>query len=204
MNRTATIVLTVLGTLAALALVGLGVLFSGAYNVAATADHWPVTHWALNTLQQASVGARAADAGVVPIARDRDALAHGFEHYDAMCVVCHGAPGVERGEFGKGMNPTPPDLVEEAEEWSDAELFWIIRNGIRMAGMPAFGPTHSDDEIRGLVAVTRLLPDLTPEEYRARVAAVSSEGGAEDETGHGHAEGSAGHTHGGDTDGHTH
>lgn len=44
------------------------------------------------------------------------------------CVLCHGAPGVERTEWEKGMRPMPPPLAEEATHWSSAELFWIVRH----------------------------------------------------------------------------
>lgn len=147
---------------------GLWVVATGAYNVAATEEHWPITDWALNTLQHRSVAARAGDLPV-PIPDDPAALDHGFEHFHAMCVECHGAPGFDRGDSGQGMNPTPPRLEEEGHEWSDAELFWITRHGIRLAGMPAFGPTHTDEEIAGIVAFIRAMEEMTEEEYGERV-----------------------------------
>jgi hypothetical protein len=64
------------------------------------------------------------------------------------------------------VHPTPPDLAEEAPERSDRELFWITKHGIKMAGMPAFGPTHSDEEIWGIVAFVRELSRMAPEDYR--------------------------------------
>lgn len=87
-----------------------------------------------------------------------------------MCAACHGAPGVERGALGKGMNPEPPDLAAEAAEWSDRELFWITKHGIKLAGMPAFGVTHSDEEVWGIVAFLRRLEHISPEEYRRMAA----------------------------------
>ena len=71
---------------------------------------------------------------------------HGLEHFASTCVPCHGGPGVEPGELGKGITQTPPDLAQAVERWSDRELFWIVKHGIKFAGMPAFGPTHSDQE----------------------------------------------------------
>lgn len=185
---------TVAATLLALALVGLLVLFTGAYNVAATAEHWAVTHWALNTLQTSSVGARSDEVEGAP-PTDSGAVRHGLEHYDAMCVNCHGAPGAERGEYGKGMNPTPPDLANEGPEWSDQELFWITKHGIRMAGMPAFGPTHTDDEIWGIVAFLREMQAMTPEDYAARVAALQASPADSADDGHSHDGTSGGHQH---------
>ena len=64
-----------------------------------------------------------------------------------MCVVCHGAPGKEPSYIRQGLRPEPPNLAESSKRWGGAELFWIIKNGIKMTGMPAFGPTHQDEEI---------------------------------------------------------
>lgn len=190
---------SILGTLAVLAVLGLLVLFTGAYNVAATADHFGVTHWALNTLQQRSVGARAGSVQGSPPS-DTDALGKGLLNYDAMCVNCHGGPGVDRGELGQGMNPTPPDLALEGGEWTDEELFWITKNGIRIAGMPAFGPTHSDLQVWELVAAMRALPDMNGDQYRTRIENLEASGG-----GHTHDDGAEGSEHSHDsTEGDSH
>lgn len=170
--------------------VGLLALQAGWYDVSATEPHTELTRWALGTLQENSIRARAGNLEVT-LPTDSASLEHGFVHYDAMCVSCHGAPGVDRGETGQGMTPTPPDLAEEAPEWSDAELFWITRHGIKLAGMPAFGPTHSDEQLLGLVAFVRRLPEMTAADYAAwREAARSGEVAGD------------GHTH--DGDGHDH
>jgi mono/diheme cytochrome c family protein len=148
-----------------LALGALAFIFLGGYNVAASAPHTPVARWLLNLTLERSVAVRADDIPP-PLPLDSATLRHAFGHYQDMCVDCHGAPGVERGEIGKGINPEPPDLAEAAAAWSDRELFWIIKNGIKMAGMPAFGITHSDEDLWAAVAVVRRLQDMPPEEYR--------------------------------------
>ena len=61
-----------------------------------------------------------------------------------MCVDCHLAPGMDSSEIRQGLLPKPPKLQEVVDEWKPAELFWIIKNGVKMTGMPAWGPTHSD------------------------------------------------------------
>lgn len=161
--RTAAI--TAVATLAVLAVGGFVFVYSGAYNVAATQDHTAMGRWLLNTTQNRSVAVRASEVPDPPPV-DSATLEHGFEHFRSMCVVCHGAPGVERGDFGKGITPTPPALSEEASEFSAKELFWIIKHGIKMAGMPAFGRTHSDAEIWSLVAFLERLEGMSDEEYR--------------------------------------
>lgn len=186
---------SVLLTLVLLTAIGLGVIYTGAYDVAATSGHGGLVEWALNTLQHSSVSMRADEVqGRVPT--DSAALVHGFEHYHAMCVTCHGAPGVDRGELGQGMAPTPPELADEADEWSDAELFWITKHGIKLAGMPAFGPTHSDEEIWAIAGFVRMLPEMSPAEYQARVArvATSRTGSTGEADTHTHADG-AQHQH---------
>lgn len=94
------------------------------------------------------------------------------------CVQCHGAPGVERGELGKGIRPTPPNLSEAVAEWSDRELFWIFKHGIKFAGMPAFGPTHSDEELSALVAFLKELPSMSPQEYQQLAQSKSASAGS--------------------------
>src|SRR5206468_7122711 len=94
--------------------------------------------------------------------KDQGAVAGGLDHYRENCVVCHGAPGVEMGEAGKGLNPPPPFLDSPAVQGrTDGQMFWIVKNGIRMTGMPAWGPTHKDEEIWQMVAFMRHLPQLT-------------------------------------------
>ena len=190
-NRVARTAVTVLITLAVIAAAALAFMYSGIYNVAATAPHTGLTRWALHTIMERSVAARA-DRVPDPPATDSVMLAEGFEHYHAMCVACHGAPGVERGELGRGMTPEPPDLAEEAEELGTKELFWITRNGIKVAGMPAFGPTHDDEQIWGIVAFLERLPEMSPADYRSWVDRYAASG---EEGGHTHAPGTPAHDH---------
>lgn len=193
-----TAIIAVAATLVVLGLAGLAFMYSGAYNVAATAGHASLVRWILETTQERSIAARADQVPQPPPA-DSAAVLHGFEHFRSMCVVCHGAPAVERGELGKGITPTPPELSEEAEEFSERELFWITKHGIKLAGMPAFGPTHSDEEIWGLVAFLTRLAGMTPEEYakwEARVAAAGADSPVDSAAAQGHTHPSGTEPHG--------
>ena len=199
-DRLKTVLITALVVLVLLAGIGLVVIYTGGYNVAATAPHWDVTEWALNTLQHTSVGARADDvSGDLPT--DTAALEHGFQHFHAMCVQCHGAPGFDRGELGKGMRPVPPRLELEAHEWTNEEIFWITKHGIRLAGMPAFGETHSDEEVWQIAAFVRQLEDMTEAEYARLVSAMQS---AAEAAGNGTGAGTGGHSHAPGTAPHEH
>jgi mono/diheme cytochrome c family protein len=156
----------------------LGFVYSGVYDVAATQPHSRAERWLLSTLMERSVRARL-DEVPEPPPESEELLATGFHHYEEMCVVCHGAPGVERGEIGEGIEPEPPDLAEEADEWSLPAIYWITSQGIKMAGMPAFGPTHSEDEIWGISMFVKRLPEIGAAEYSRlrREAALETEGG---------------------------
>jgi mono/diheme cytochrome c family protein len=112
--------------------------------------------------------ARRAPRGPNSTAPTAENRAVGLAHYRSMCVTCHGAPGVDPSEIGEGLNPPAPDLtLPKVQGRTDGELFWIVQNGLRMTGMPAFGPTHREDEIWKIVAFLRHLPELTPEEEKA-------------------------------------
>jgi mono/diheme cytochrome c family protein len=67
----------------------------------------------------------------------------------------------------QGLRPEPPNLAQTSEQWTNAQLFWIIKNGIKMTGMPAFGPTHQDDAIWNIVGFVRRLPQISAEGYQA-------------------------------------
>jgi mono/diheme cytochrome c family protein len=96
----------------------------------------------------------------------------GFAHYKEMCVTCHGAPGVQPDETGKGLYPKPPDLAKSIKGWTPAQLFWITKNGIKMTGMPSFGKTHNDEKIWAIVAFIEKLPGMTKDQYSTYVKSV--------------------------------
>ena len=100
------------------------------------------------------------------------ALAEGREHYVENCLPCHGGPGVKPAEFAQGMNPAPPDIDGALQNYTDAQLFWVIKNGLRATGMPAFGVNHKDEEIAAIAAFVRHTPHLTPKE-RTELAAAA-------------------------------
>jgi mono/diheme cytochrome c family protein len=148
---------------------GILFIYSGSYNVAATSKDSGILHWILETTREESIDRRADD--VIPPEESKlsnpQTLRVGFEHYNEMCIVCHGAPGIEPGEAREGLNPKPPLLAKTAKDIPTRELFWVIKHGIKMTGMPAWGPTHSDDKIWAMVAFVKTLPTLTPAQYKA-------------------------------------
>lgn len=141
-------------------------VWMGIYNVASTEPHSELTNAMLHTVMRYSVKAHANGIAAPPL-DDPALIERGFGDYREMCQVCHGAPGVDPDEAGKGLMPRPPDLARTAGQWSDAELFWIIKNGVRMTGMPAWGPTHDDARLWSIVAFVRRLPSMSARDYRA-------------------------------------
>ena len=170
-----------------LAIVALCVIFihSGAYDVAADVPHWTVTHSAMETLRTASVERRSAHVEV-PQLGDAALVVSGAGNYDAMCAGCHLQPGVEATEMSRGLYPTPPNLALRRPE-DPAAAFWVIKHGIKMTGMPAWGKSMEDRYIWGLVAFLEELPGMSTERYGELVAASGghqhggSESGMEEE-----------------------
>jgi mono/diheme cytochrome c family protein len=100
-----------------------------------------------------------------PLAGSPGARRAGLVLFRDHCIYCHGAPGVDPAEEGASLNPVAPGLtLPRVQRRSDSELQWILEHGIRMTGMPTFGPTRSKEEIWQLVAALRALPKLTAEE----------------------------------------
>ena len=161
-----------LGVLA-LGVVGALVIYSGAYDVSATSGHTPMVERALHTLMERSVRAHARDV-VSPVGTDFRApkvLELATAHYEGMCRTCHAAPGKRADPWL--LYPPAPDLTQATHQqhWSDAEIFWIIKHGIKDTAMGAFGGTHpgahSDQDIWGMTALIRQLPSLTAAQYTA-------------------------------------
>src|SRR5690606_5426655 len=90
---------------------------------------------------------------------------NGFRLFQAHCVQCHGAPGIAPEPFALGLTPAPASPVATAQEWSAEEIYWIIRHGIKMTGMPAWQYRMPDGEIWDVVAFMKILPALSPADY---------------------------------------
>jgi hypothetical protein len=141
------------------------VIVSGAYNVAATVPHTQLERVILNSTMLHSVRAHAGKE--LREVWSEEQVRKGFEEYDEMCIICHAAPGKAPTDIRQGLQPNPPNLAETSQQWSGAELFWIIKNGIKMTGMPAFGPTHQDEQIWNIVGFVRRLPKISAQEFKA-------------------------------------
>ena len=160
--------LLLLGAAAAIAFVQFGV-----YNVAATEQHTAPVYRLLEYAMRQSVKWRA-DTITVPDLTDEGRVRNGLAHYRQHCLQCHGAPGVAPDRFALSMMPAPANLVTTARQWRPAELFWVIRTGIKMSGMPAWEYRLSERELWDVVAFVARLPMLSPREYAAWSAQVAT------------------------------
>lgn len=154
---------------AATAMVAAGLTFfvlSGVYNVAASSDHFGITNKVIRLVLRRSVATHSLFVAEPPNLQNPDLIRLGAGHYGGGCQPCHGAPGQPANPIVAAMLPPPPPLQNRVEEWSDEELFWIVKNGLKFTGMPAWAAQERDDEVWTLVAFLRQMPGLTAEEYQ--------------------------------------
>lgn len=168
-QRTLKTVAATVAVLAAIALTGvLAFVYSGNFDVSASNPHWEITRRLLLAVREQSIKSQARDVKVPEL--DDPARVHsGFQNFHAMCVACHNAPGAAPTEISKGLYPEAPNLAQSVKSRTAAELYMIIKHGIKMSGMPAWEPSHSGDEIWSMVAFLRTLPDISDDEYQAAV-----------------------------------
>jgi mono/diheme cytochrome c family protein len=159
-------VLATVAILAVIALVAVAVVIgTGVYDFAADSPHTTFVTNLIGFARERSIEVHAAGVKVPPLGNPA-MIREGGEHYAEMCVSCHLAPGVPENEMRPGMNPKPPVLASVPRE-EPAEQFWIIKHGLKMTAMPAWGTTHSDQEIWNMVAFLQKLPGMSAEQYRA-------------------------------------
>jgi len=165
--------------------------WSGLYNIGADDHHWKVTYNALQTVRDRSIHVRSKDIKI-PSLDDPQLILKGAGQYAAMCTGCHLRPGMEDSELRKGMYPQPPDLSKVHVDPQDA--FWVIKHGIKMSAMPAWGldGSHDDQTIWSMVAFLEKLPGMTPEQYKAIVAKAppDEDMDMDEDGGHSHSHGS--------------
>ncbi|MFO7189040.1 MAG: c-type cytochrome [Pseudomonadota bacterium] len=163
------VVLTLAGTLA-----GAAVVYFGVYNVAATEQHTAPVYWLLNAALKRSVAQRAENIDVPPL---DGRIENGLVLYREHCLNCHGAPGVPPNAFALGMTPLPANLAHTARTWDVRDIYWVVRYGIKMTGMPAWEFRVPDEQIWDIAAFVAALAHLTPREYEALAARVGTREG---------------------------
>ena len=162
-----TIKLRTLAILAALGAIGAAAfVYFGVYNVAATEQHTALVYHVLHYAMKRSVSVRA-DQVVVPDLSSPEHVRSGFVLYRQNCLQCHGAPGVAPEPAAFGLRPEPLDLAGRAgREWRPAEIYRVVKHGIKPTGMPAWQFRLSEADIWDLTAFVKMLPTISPSDYK--------------------------------------
>ncbi|WP_261333585.1 c-type cytochrome [Rhizobium leguminosarum] len=156
---------------AVLAAAALFVAWAGIIDIRASTGHWRVTDWFLHWVMRSSVRTAALGGHAPRFTAAMLPLAAG--HYETGCAGCHGSPAMPRPATVENMLPPPPDLQHVIATWNDAELFEIVKYGVRYTGMPAWPSLERDDEVWAVVAFLREYPSLDQAAYQ-RLAGFSA------------------------------
>ena len=163
-TRKSLLTLSALSSIAVLAAAGF--VWSGVYNIGADDQHTRPVYALMQTMRERSIEARASKLQV-PDLKDPARIRQGAGNYNAMCMGCHLAPGMQGTELSRGLYPAPPDLTRETVD--AAKAFWVIKHGIKASGMPAWGRSMQDEYIWNMAAFLQQLPRLSAAQYQALV-----------------------------------
>ena len=152
-----------------LALAGFGWWYVRVHGFSARAEPMALEKLVAENLRRLSVPAADRDMKN-PLPATEENLSEGRAHFADHCAVCHGNDGRGETEMGEGLYPKAPNMRDrDTQELTDGEMFYIIKNGVRFTGMPAWGEAegHADDEDNWkLVHFIRHLPRQTPQEIQ--------------------------------------
>jgi mono/diheme cytochrome c family protein len=153
---------------------GAAVLYSGIYDIGADAPHTGIVSSLIGAFRDRSVTAHAK--GIVP-PRDLNSaqrISAGAGLYNEMCTGCHLGPGLEKSELSQGLYPHAPELAN-GTDLTPAQQFWVIKHGVKLTAMPAWGKTHDDELIWDMVAFLQRLPKLSAAQYNTVVASAPAD-----------------------------
>jgi mono/diheme cytochrome c family protein len=148
----------------------------GFYNIGADDHHNKLTLAMIVQLRDRSIEARLGP--IKPqLTATPEMVRAGAQHYAALCAGCHLAPGIAKSEVRTGLYPHPPNLAQE-EMQESRRAFWIIKHGIKMSAMPAWGKTLDDAAVWDVVAFVRKMPGMSPEDYQQLAGAAKTQAGS--------------------------
>lgn len=153
------------------AVVAAGFFFGGFYSVAGTADEPEIVKSVLVRVRTASIARHAKDPAPANLEDPATVQAGARKFVEHGCTNCHGGPGVNWAKFSEGLHPDPPDLKDVVGDRTPAELFWVIKNGINMTGMPSFALAGAkDEELWQIVAFLKRLPNVSEADFKTWTA----------------------------------
>ena len=144
-------------------------IFAGIYNIGADVPHSSAVFGLLQEFREKAIASHSRNVAVPADLNDPKRVAAGAGLYQEMCTGCHLGPGIEASELSQGLYPQAPELAK-ANERPAAQQFWIIKHGVKLSAMPAWGKTHNDELIWDMVAFIRQLPKMSPQQYKAAIA----------------------------------
>ena len=146
-------------------------IYAGVYNIGADAPHSNAVYSLLQELRDRAIARHSRSIVVPGDLSDPRRVEAGAGLYQEMCTGCHLGPGIEPSELSQGLYPPAPDLAKTRDR-SAAQQFWIIKHGVKLSAMPAWGKTHSDQLIWDMVAFIHQLPKMSTDQYKAAVASA--------------------------------
>jgi mono/diheme cytochrome c family protein len=148
---------------------GAAFIYSGIYDISATEQHTVPVYWLIEATMRRSVHARSSQTAV-PDLSSAARVRRGLHLYRVNCERCHGGPGTAPESFALGLTPAPANLTDTARRWDAADIYWVVKYGIKMTAMPAWQYRLQEQEIWDIVAfVHNELRLLSPTDYRAQV-----------------------------------
>ncbi|AKH98892.1 cytochrome c553 [Hoeflea sp. IMCC20628] len=143
----ATLIWTGIAAIGAVLVVGFGL-----YNVSARQGHLPGVSWVLHTAYRNAVRLRSPSEDEVPEISAPALIALGRGHYQDACAFCHAMPDQSRSQTALSMLPAPPHITDAVSDWDPQHMYWIVKNGVKMSGMPGWPSTKRDDDVWSVVA----------------------------------------------------
>ena len=130
----------------------LAFIYSGLYDVTAATPHTRLVGWALHQVYQSSMERDSADVKPPADLETAANVQSGAQLYNENCAMCHSAPGTSLSPIGRGIYPSAPILLALSRKNHPNQMFWVIKNGIKMTGMADFGKSLTDQQIWDLAA----------------------------------------------------
>jgi mono/diheme cytochrome c family protein len=145
-------------------------IYSGFYNVTAATPHTRLVGWALHQVYQNSM---ERDSASIEAPADLGIAANvqsGAQLYNQNCAMCHSAPGTSLSPIGRGIYPSAPILLEITRKNHPNQMFWVIKNGIKMTGMADFGKSLTNQQIWDIAAFLQKDRGITASGYAKLVS----------------------------------
>jgi mono/diheme cytochrome c family protein len=149
-------------------------IYTGLYNIGADAPHSRFVYASLDRLRERAIAHHSRGIVAPRDLNDPKRISAGAGLYGEMCSGCHLGPGLEKSEISQGLYPPAPELARGTGR-TPAQQFWIIKHGVKLSAMPAWGRTHNDELIWDLVAFINTLPKLTPAQYQAALESAPAD-----------------------------